>query len=33
MLTVGVAVMEYGIGEVVLYFFSSSIYLYMRYFS
>jgi len=33
MLTTGATVIEYKIGEVALYFFSSSTYLYMRYFS
>jgi len=33
MLIIGVTVIKYGIGEVVPYSFSSSTYLYIRYFS
>jgi len=33
MLTVGVTVIKYGIGEVIPYSFSSSTYLYVCYFS
>jgi len=33
MLTVGTVVIKYRTGEVTLYFFSSFIYLYIRYFS
>jgi len=33
MLTAGITVIKYGIGEVMFYFFFSSTYLYIRYFS